>query len=382
MNDIILGIDASTNGSGGVQRHLIEILRNFNPNKHKFSKIVVWGSNAFLNKIPNNNFVTKISHPLLNKSIFHRFLWQYTFRLNSFREEKISILFNPFGTYIGKYKPYVTMSQNMLVFDKKEQKHFGLSLLRLKFILLYLIQKVSFSNANGIIFISNYAKKYIENYVNYTRLKTITIYNGVSDEFKKKPATQYSINHYNLDKPFKILYVSPVFKYKHHLEVIEALFKLRSKGYPILLQLVGGVGQKKIANQLKVKIDKLNHENKYIFWETDIDLKGVVDFYHNCDAFIFASSCENMPNILIEALASSLPIACSSRNPMPEFLGSLGYYFNPESVYDIEIKIENMLKDSNLRTELALNAQNLANQYTWETCSDKTYDFLYSFKST
>ena len=137
MNNKILGIDASTNGSGGVQRHLIEILRNFNPAKHNFSKIVVWGSDAFLDKIPNNNFVTKITHRLLNKSIFHRFLWKYTNRLNSFRQENISILFNPFGTYIGKFRPYVTMSQNMLVFDKNEQKYFGLSLLRLKFLLLF-----------------------------------------------------------------------------------------------------------------------------------------------------------------------------------------------------------------------------------------------------
>ena len=128
-----------------------------------------------------------------------------------------------------------------------------------------------------------------------------------------------------------------------------------------------------------MKIDTLNQENKYIFWETDIDLKGVVDFYHNCEAFIFASSCENMPNILIEALASSLPIVCSSSKPLPEFLGSNGYYFNPESIVDIELKIENMLNDTTFRSELALNAQNIAKQYKWETCSDETFDFLYSF---
>ena len=379
MYNKILGIDASTNGSGGVQRHLIEILRNFKPAKHNFSKIVVWGSEALLSKIPNNNYVIKITHPLLNKTILHRFLWQFKFRFNSFREENISILFNPFGTYIGKFRPYVTMSQNMLVFDKNEQRYFGISLLRAKFLLLFFIQKKSFNNSQGIIFISNYAKQYIKKHVNYSTLKTITIYNGISDDFKKEPSIQYPINHYNLNKPFKILYVSPIFKYKHHLEVIEAFLKLKSKGYPIILQLVGGIGQKNYATQLKLKIDTLNQENKYIFWETDIDLKGVVDFYHNCEAFIFASSCENMPNILIEALASSLPIVCSSSNPMPEFLGSNGYYFNPESIVDIELKIENMLNDTTFRSELALNAQNIAKQYKWETCSDETFDFLYSF---
>jgi len=38
------------------------------------------------------------------------------------------------------------------------------------------------------------------------------------------------------------------------------------------------------------------------------------------DLFIFASSCENMPNTLLEGMASDLPIACSNRGPMPEVL--------------------------------------------------------------
>ena len=47
--------------------------------------------------------------------------------------------------------------------------------------------------------------------------------------------------------------------------------------------------------------------------------------------FIFASSCENMPNTLLEGMASGLPIACSDRGPMPETLQDRGILSMPRS---------------------------------------------------
>ena len=50
----------------------------------------------------------------------------------------------------------------------------------------------------------------------------------------------------------------------------------------------------------------------------------------DANLFVFASSCENMPNTLVEAMAIGLPIACSDRGPMPEVLRDGGVYFDPE----------------------------------------------------
>ena len=67
---------------------------------------------------------------------------------------------------------------------------------------------------------------------------------------------------------------------------------------------------------------------------------------YNCDPhavlkrahlFVFASSCENMPNTLVEAMASGLPIACSDRGPMPEILRDGGTYFDPENEVTIVV---------------------------------------------
>jgi glycosyltransferase involved in cell wall biosynthesis len=61
------------------------------------------------------------------------------------------------------------------------------------------------------------------------------------------------------------------------------------------------------------------------------------------DIFVFASSCENMPNTLIEGMAAGLKIACSSRGPMPEVLKDAGYYFDPESPVSISKAIEQII---------------------------------------
>ena len=81
----------------------------------------------------------------------------------------------------------------------------------------------------------------------------------------------------------------------------------------------------------KLKKNFKNHINiiLYINWniiEHTVDINtlytlgGNLIWFTSCFTFIFASTCENMPNILIEGMSSGLPILCSNYLPMPEFL--------------------------------------------------------------
>jgi glycosyltransferase involved in cell wall biosynthesis len=304
---MILGIDASTVGSGGAKRHLIEILNCFEPSKQMFTQIIIWGRQNVLDQIPDAPHLVKYSHPLLNKGLLSRVFWQLFIRDKQFINE-IDVLFSPFGTYIGNFRPYATMSRNMLVFDKEEQKRFGLSWYRLKFILLFYVQRASFRNSQGLIFISKYAKDIISKHVDYTQVRTAIIHHGISVEFEKKPLEQKILSEYSLLNPFKLLYVSTIFHYKHQLNVVDAIVRLRKMGIPVALKLIGGTGQREIGKALEEKIQKVDPEGEFITWLKDVGLSEVVDHYHSSDAFVFASSCENMPNILMEAMASGLPI--------------------------------------------------------------------------
>lgn len=375
---MILGIDASTPGSGGGKRHLMELLNYFDATQHQFSKIKIWGVRSLLDILPDQPWLEKKTHPFLNKGFLYRSFWQFFLRDKAFKNE-IDVLFCPFGTYIGKFKPYVPMCRNMMVFDTVIKKYFGLSIIGIKLKLLFKTQSKSFSQSSGMIFLSNYAKETVSQQVRFHHNQIKIIHHGVSDIFRNNPKCQKEISAYSFNNPFKFLYVSTIWNYKYPTNVVNAVAMLRKNGYAVSLDLVGNLEEKKSGIELSKVIKQLDSSNDFIFWHQHIGLKEVANCYIGADAFIYASTCENMPNILLEAMSAALPIACSDFQPMPEFLKDAGLYFNPTDVHSIVTTIEQLLLNSNLRDRLAVKSFNYAKQYSWKKCADETFGFLNSF---
>jgi glycosyltransferase involved in cell wall biosynthesis len=100
------------------------------------------------------------------------------------------------------------------------------------------------------------------------------------------------------------------------------------------------------------------------------------DLISQSNIFIFASSCENMPNSLVEAMAVGPPIACSNRGPMPEVLCDGGLYFDPENHHSIASCVERIISDEDLREHIAIRAKFLAQRYSWGRCRDETFSNL------
>ena len=83
-----------------------------------------------------------------------------------------------------------------------------------------------------------------------------------------------------------------------------------------------------------------------------------------------------MPNILLEAMAAGLPIACAKRGPMPEVLGETGIYFDPEQPADIAQTLEMLINLPALRAQKAEAAYARVQNYTWERCAQNTFVVL------
>jgi glycosyltransferase involved in cell wall biosynthesis len=377
---MILGIDASTPGSGGARRHLIELLKFFDTQKYGFTNIRIWGVQTLLQQLPDKEGVEKITHPMLNKGFIHRTIWQLFYRESAIKG-KCDILFSPFGTYSGSIKPYVSMSQNMLIFDKAEQARFGLlSWMRLKLWLLNRKQKKSFVNAQGIIFLSHHAQNMILQYVDLRNTQTSIIHHGVSDMFMHPPKYQLGIREYDYSNPYRILFVSTIWEYKHPWNLVAAVASLRKK-YPVLLDIVGNVEQKEAGKKLAISIRE-HKADSFVNWHTSVSLNEVHDYYKKADLFVFPSTCENMPNILIEAMSAGLPIAASQTQPMPEFLANGGIYFNALNPADIANVIEQLLVNPAKRAELSESSYILSKQYNWKKCADETFSFLHTIAKT
>lgn len=150
---------------------------------------------------------------------------------------------------------------------------------------------------------------------------------------------------------------------------------IRNKGIDLQLDLVGG-GKGKARDLLERQINKSDPDNLFVEQHEFLPRKILPGFLSNADLFIFASSCENMPNTLIEAMAAGLPIACSNRGPMPEVLKNGGVYFNPEDPVSIAKAIDDLIKNGTKRAVLSKRAKELSRQYSWKRCAHETFSFI------
>jgi len=362
-----IGIDATNIKAGGGLVHLKQLLENYNCKKNEVNLI---GGN-WLVQLDDRNWLKKI---MFNNSFSNIFKQEY------FKKTKLpallntnDIIFVPGGTFTTKKRPYVSMSQNMLVFEKKERDRFPKSFNWLRYLLLEKIQVRSFRNSKGIIYISKYAKDYIQNkYPELKKIRSTVIYHGISDEFRAKPKEQLDIAQYLNEAPYKLLYISIVNFYKHQWNVIEAVKRLKKENFNIELNLIGPIYE---PVRQKFEISLLGTE-AYINYLGKVEYDQISAVYKNSDLFIFASTCENMPNIVLEAMSAGLPILSSNYGPMPEVLKDAGNYMDPTNVESIYKELKETLLDKNRRKEIADRAFLYSQNYSWERTSDETFKFI------
>ena len=138
-----------------------------------------------------------------------------------------------------------------------------------------------------------------------------------------------------------------------------------------------GFCETKISNLIK----KVDLKNEYISRIYNIKHSELSNYIHTCDIFLFASSCENMPNTLIEGMASGIAIVSSCRGPMPEILGNTGLYFDPKDPVSIYKSLALLLDNYKLRKKLAYKSYLSSLKYSWKRCAEETLKFIVSTKT-
>jgi glycosyltransferase involved in cell wall biosynthesis len=128
--------------------------------------------------------------------------------------------------------------------------------------------------------------------------------------------------------------------------------------------------------RLTEELNRLDPSSEFVQYRGAVPYETLHNFYKEADLKVFASSCENMPNILLEAMSAGLPIACSRHGPMPEVLGDAGVYFDPEDSHEIAEAIETLIRSPQLRARNAGIGFERAQQYSWKRCASETFAFL------
>ncbi len=363
---MVLGIEASNILAGGGLVHLKELLCNAQPLQYGFTKVIVWAPASTLNQLADQDWLIKKTHSCLNRNMLFRMVWQLFIMPRCARS--IDVLFVP-GANPVRFSKTVSMCQNLLPFDDQERKLYGFSWMNFRLLLLRFSQIHSFKKARRVIFLTPSSIQYVSHQYPNIESKAIVISHGINNDIRHYSSVREE------HQTIKLLYTSIVDVYKHQWNVVNAVFNLLDKGYPVALKLVG--------SSYKPAMDKLNQvlrsRPQYADKITYVPLvpHGTLPkIYQETDIFVFASSCETFSLILLEAMASGLAIACSDRNTLRDTLGDAGLYFDPYHTKDIERALLTLIEHKPLREKLRKRAYEISSSYSWSTCADRTFQCL------
>jgi glycosyltransferase involved in cell wall biosynthesis len=358
-------------GSGGYYRYCKGLFSNKSIPKDILVYFVT--SENFHNKLGKlDDNVKVIKHPWIDSPLrIKRYLWHLWVYPRIVRKIIPDIEFYPSGRLRLFFRKALTVAtcHNLLLFDAFELSRIKDRLEKNYFIKTRLLQVKSFKKSDGLIFLSNYSKNVILPQIDSLKLNTV-ISHGLDKEF-----LFLNNRYYTLGNPVYILYVSPIFQYKNHLNVVKAFQELIQEiNVDLHLNFVGG-GDSSAKSEL-VEYIKVNNLTEVISIKEFLNTDSLISEYQANDIFIFASSSETFGITLLEAMAAKLPIACSERTGLQDILQDAGIYFDPFNVLSIKKSLKELLCDLVKRQKIGQKAFNLSMGFSWQNCTKETFDFI------
>lgn len=323
--------------------------------------------------LPTDERVRRVKTAWPTSNPYMRAVWERFLLPVFLRRNQADVLFCPGGvvaTRAPRRCRVVTMFRNMIPFDTSIRKMPGNQILRN--LLLKRVMLRSMMHADLTIFISEYARQVIESMGRIPN--SITIPHGVGAIFRTHghsiPRPEF------LPDGEYLLYVSRFEVYKHHYEVVTAYANLPDAlRRRFALVLVGETNMPE-AERIRSLIAQLKLVGR-VHMQGAVAYRDLPAVYHHAKLSLFASSCENCPNILLEALGAGRPVLSSSVMPMPEFGGDAVHYFSPHDPEDIRRAMEAVLSDEPYSERLGAAAAKRSSQFDWAVTARRTWESIF-----
>ncbi len=139
-----------------------------------------------------------------------------------------------------------------------------------------------------------------------------------------------------------IVVVATIWPSKNAIGFIKALKILKDKGFDFYVKWFGKVSdQNDYLRNCETLIDELKLQDYIVLLDKTQD---IAEEYRKADYFCLPSFYEGTPNVICEAMASGLPIACSNVCDNSKYVerGVNGFLFDPKNSNDIAMALEKM----------------------------------------
>ncbi|MEM8940046.1 MAG: glycosyltransferase family 1 protein [Bacteroidota bacterium] len=186
-----------------------------------------------------------------------------------------------------------------------------------------------------------------------------------SKKFSPDYRSQNLIEKWKAKEKMKILFVSRLVHYKETDMLVRLSHILRDA----TILIITGEGPE------REKMEKESAPNKTVFTGKliDIDLSKV---YASADVFVFPSLTDTFGNVVLEAMASGLPVIAANaggpKNIVKE--GENGYLIEPKKEEKFNEKINKLIDNPRLHYQMSRNALGYARELSWDNIISQLHE--------
>ncbi|RJS78044.1 glycosyltransferase family 1 protein [Methanophagales archaeon] len=235
--------------------------------------------------------------------------------------------------------------------------------------------------AKKIIVVSNELRTFAEE-LGIVHSKIIVIPNGVDTTFfdpstVKAEEIERLIQAYPSIKEGKITLCSVRrLEHKNGLDILLKACSILAHKELDFQVIIGGEGA--LKNELQDLAITLGIDDRVTFTGfIDDYLMRALIFYS--DIYVMPSRSEGFPLALPEAMAMEKPVIVTDAGEMAKAINNNGFIVEIENIQELASKLENLIKDGNLRKQFGKQSKEIAEaKYSWEIIAKKTLDILKS----
>lgn len=371
-----LGIDLHNIRDGGGVNYIANLCAVFDPDRHGFSTLVLFGASETLERITTTNpHVEKRELPILSKGMLYRLRFVFLQLDRELRNAGCDMLYSPGGLYFGGFRPFGSISRNMMPFQMEQWGGYRRMRDIFRLHALRWANSSTFRRADAMIFLTDIAKQSVSRVARMKLDESRVIPHGV-DRTIFAPAGALESPAPSADRPITIVYPSRLEPYKHQLEAMEAVASLR-EDYPNVTLTMCGPANPEYGARVNARRLELDPAGSFLHYVGPLKTADLVTLYRQSALLLFVSSCENLPNTLIEAMAAQIPVVTSDCEPMPSVGRDGCLYVDPTHAPSIAGGIRRALEDWPATLARRKRAAELASTYSWQKCADETFGYLH-----
>ena len=171
------------------------------------------------------------------------------------------------------------------------------------------------------------------------------------------------------------LYLGRQDAYKNITGLINAFATVSNKEYYLA---IAGSKDSRFTPQLEAQIKELNIEERVIFLDY-LDYQQLPIIISNATALVFPTFWEGFGLPALEAMACGTPVITSNLASLPELTGDAAILIDPYNTAAITSAMEEIGKDSVMRSELSRLSLQQARKFSWQKTGKATKEILIDY---